>query len=126
MGEDLNAEQLIKKIHGSVSLFCESHKLGYYQVLRALKSPTNEAYLPLMKKIGELLLSDAQSIKFIDDDRSDIKVKVIINDGSIKVFSEKHKVDYHKVWRFLTGRCYNMGSDLRAAFISAGYIDGKT
>jgi hypothetical protein len=95
-------------------------------VLRAIKHPTNEAYVPTMKKIGELLLIDAQSIKFIDDDRNDIKVKVIINQGSMRAFSSEYEVDYHKLWRFLTGRCYNMGSDLRAAFIKAGYINDKT
>jgi hypothetical protein len=123
--DSVDFELLIKKMYGSVRAFTELNKLDYFRTIRAIKNPANVGYKEYAKNIGAILLRDAQKIRFIDDERNDFRVKILIQYGSIKGFSEALNVEYHNLWRYITGKCYVMNDDLRAAFIKAGFIDER-
>ena len=123
--ESLRAEDLIKNIYGSVKAFCVRNDLSYYKVKRAIDNPLSERYSGVMKTIGKILMTDSQTVKNINESRREVRIKIIVNDGSIAKFSEKYGVDYTKLWRYVTGRNYNLSNELRAAFLKAGYINEK-
>lgn len=123
MNDKTDIKTLIEKIYGSLAAFSREMGINYNYLYRVVNNPHKDRYADIVKRVSARLLHDSQTIKYIDDNREAIMGNILVKYRSLTRFAEKYDVNYASLWRYATGRCYNMNDELRSAFIKAGFIN---